>query len=151
MSPAMRWTTGTANERSGCRCLGLRGAGLGRFSMQPDKQATTGRAWFLDASTDPETIKAWFRKWPNAMLAVATGAASGIVVLDVDRDDEKGVDGEASLAGLLNGASLPPDLTAVRTPRGGRHLYFGYPEGVTIRNSAGKLGPASMCGGKAAM
>ena len=96
---------------------------------------------FKAASTDPETIKAWFRKWPNAMLAVATGAASGVVVLDVDRDDEKGLHGEASLAGLLNGASLPPDLTAVRTPRGGRHIYFRYPEGVTIRNSAGKLGP----------
>ena len=61
-------------------------------------------------------------------------------MLDVDRDEKKGLDGEASLAGLLNGVSLPPDLTAVRTPRGGRHFYFSYPEGVTIRNSAGRLG-----------
>ena len=111
------------------------------FPCSPKNKQPLVEHGFKAASTDPETIKAWLRKLPDAMLAVPTGAASGIVVLDVDRDNEKGLDGEASLADLLNGASLPPDLTAVRTPRGGRHFYFCYPEGVTIRNSVGRLGP----------
>ena len=114
---------------------------VGPFFRVVQKKQPLVEVGFKAASTDPETIKAWLRKFPDAMLAVPTGATSGIVVLDVDCDKEKGLDGEASLANLLHGASLPPDLTAVRTPRGGRHFYFCYPDGMTIRNSAGRLGP----------
>ena len=62
---------------------------------------------------------------PGAMIAVATGTIAGLVVLDIDVDAGKGIDGETA----LSGSSLPEELTAVRTPRGGRHIYFAYPEG----------------------
>ncbi len=57
---------------------------------------------------------------PGAMIAVATGTISGLVVLDIDVDAGKGIDGETA----LSGSSLPEELTAVRTPRGGRHIYL---------------------------
>ena len=74
------------------------------------------------------------------MIAVATGTISGLLVLDIDIDAGRGINGEEALFRRLNGNALPEELTSVRTPRGGRHIYFAYPEGRVIRNSAGKLG-----------
>jgi hypothetical protein len=89
-----------------------------------------------DASKDPEQIRAWWTKHPDANIGVATGAASGIVGLDIDLKPG----GEESFAKLEaeNGA-LPPTLT-VRTGSGGRHLYYKHPGGH-VPNSAGQLGP----------
>ena len=39
---------------------------------------------FQNASTDAATIKAWWRKHPDALISVATGRESRVVVLDVD-------------------------------------------------------------------
>jgi hypothetical protein len=62
-----------------------------------------------------------------------TGPISGVFVLDVD-----GNPGKAALKMYQQqGWELPETLTA-RTGRG-RHLYFQWPVGQTIRNSAGKL------------
>src|SRR5688572_11141260 len=38
----------------------------------------------LDATRDPDRIRAWWSRWPDANIAVATGTAAGIWVLDVD-------------------------------------------------------------------
>jgi hypothetical protein len=37
-----------------------------------------------DATTDLEQIKQWWACWPEANIGIATGAASGLVVVDVD-------------------------------------------------------------------
>src|SRR5262245_17069661 len=37
-----------------------------------------------DATTDPATITAWWQQWPDANVAIATGAVSGLVIIDVD-------------------------------------------------------------------
>jgi Bifunctional DNA primase/polymerase, N-terminal/Phage integrase family len=39
---------------------------------------------FQDASTDTATVLAWWTRWPESNIGIATGAASGLVVLDVD-------------------------------------------------------------------
>ena len=36
------------------------------------------------ATTDAATITAWFNRWPFALVAIPTGPASGLWVLDVD-------------------------------------------------------------------
>src|SRR5215510_641064 len=38
-----------------------------------------------DATTDEATIRRWWTMWPEANIAIRTGAVSGLVVLDVDR------------------------------------------------------------------
>lgn len=41
---------------------------------------------FKDATRDVETIRAWWRQWPDALIGVATGRASDLYVIDVDPD-----------------------------------------------------------------
>src|SRR5687767_13665437 len=38
----------------------------------------------LDATLDQDRIRGWWSRWPDANVAVATGSAAGIWVLDVD-------------------------------------------------------------------
>jgi P4 family phage/plasmid primase-like protien len=80
---------------------------------------------FQDATTDEASVRQWAAKWPNANLAIPTGERSGLIVLDVDQDEGK--DGEAALSELISKNGPLPVTLEVRTPRGGRHLYFQYP------------------------
>jgi hypothetical protein len=76
---------------------------------------------FKDATTDPALIRAWWRRWPDANVAVATGAP-GPDVLDVDvKPAGSGYTALNKLkrAGLLTGASR-----LVRTRSGGLHVYY---------------------------
>lgn len=86
------------------------------------------------ATTDPVRIRGWWRRWPDSNLAIRTGKASRLVVLDID-----GEEGEAELARLeRRHAALPPTLQ-VRTG-GGRHLLFYHP-GEEVRCSVRRIGP----------
>ena len=84
----------------------------------------------LDATTDLETIQAWWSRWPQANIGLLTGRGSNLFVLDVDPRSG----GDYSLEHLQDTyGELPATLTAV-TGSGGRHLFFKYPD-VRIRNS----------------
>jgi hypothetical protein len=39
---------------------------------------------FYDATTHPDQIKAWWERWPTALIGTPTGSASGFFVVDVD-------------------------------------------------------------------
>jgi putative DNA primase/helicase len=90
-----------------------------------------------DASRDPTIVAGWWQRWPQALIGVPTGAASGFVVLDVDvkRDRENGYDTLDDL-----GFSIFPETPMVHTASGGLHLYFALPAGVEIRNTEGAKG-----------
>lgn len=102
------------------------------------KRPLTGHG-FHDASTDPAQVSAWWRRWLGANVAVPTGAASGLVVVDVDVHGP--VDGRASFrrardAGLVEGWEL-----LVRTPTGGIHAYYPATPGTAHRSwQAGRAG-----------
>jgi hypothetical protein len=100
----------------------------------PAKHPRTRRG-LHDATTELRTVKRWWRRWPTANVGLRTGAASGLVVLDVD----PGHGGEASLAQLVDAHEALPATLEVRTGGGGRHLYFAHPGG-RVANSAGGLG-----------
>lgn len=93
------------------------------------------------ATTDAAIIRGWWEQWPYANIGIATGLASGTVVLDVD-----GEDGHASLRLLEAMDQLPRTLCAHSGRKGpdgernGHHLYFALPNGADVRNSAGRLG-----------
>ena len=100
------------------------------------KQPLTGNG-FHAASTDPATIGAWWRRWPQALIGLPTGGISGVVVLNVDVKDPRR-NGFDSLA--ERGLVPLPDTPLAHTQSGGLHIYF--PAGEhEIRNSAGRLGP----------
>jgi hypothetical protein len=92
---------------------------------------------FKEASTDADMIRRWFAKWPDANVAIPTGPASGLFVLDVDPRHG----GDKSVAALEEKYGAFPTTLEARTGGGGRHLYFALSNGENIRNSAGKLGP----------
>lgn len=93
-------------------------------------------AWQKAATTDVDQIRAWFRRWPNANIGIATGVESGVYVLDVDHQHG----GLESLELLRQEIDLPATMTA-KSGSGGLHLYYRYPIGETLPNSASKLGP----------
>lgn len=78
---------------------------------------------FRERRASAEEIREWFEKWPDANLAIVTGALSGVVVLDVDA--RRG--GPQNLLRLERShARLPPTLEAV-TGSNGRYLYLAHP------------------------
>jgi hypothetical protein len=114
-------------RRGGCSC--------GRADCTSPAKHPRTRRGLHDATTDPHTVAAWWRRWPTANVALRTGAASGLVVVDVDPAHG----GDAALERLIaQHGSLPQTLT-VLTGSGGRHFYFAHP-GRTVGNSAGTLG-----------
>ena len=90
-----------------------------------------GTRGLLDASTSPAVILAWWRRWPGANVAIATGAP-GPDVLDVDVTPDGS--GWAAFNRLKAAALLTGARALVKTPRGGLHAYY---EGTAQRN--GKL------------
>jgi hypothetical protein len=89
-----------------------------------------------DATTAADTIAAWWRRWPTAGVAIATGAASGLVVLDVDARHG----GDDTLADLERAHGRLPDTPRVLTGGGGLHVYLAHPGGA-VPCSVGALGP----------
>jgi hypothetical protein len=113
--------------------LALAQKGFHVFPCRPrDKRPATANG-LKDATTDLDVIQAWWQQQPDNNIAIATGPASGIFVLDID-----GLDAEAALRRLeAEYGGLPATVEAI-TARG-RHCYFKWPH-EPVRNSAGKIG-----------
>jgi hypothetical protein len=92
-----------------------------------------------DATTDLDTIRRWWARWPDVLVGIPTGPDSGVWVLDVD-----GEAGRQSLDALMArlGAETIADLTPCvsRTPSGGLHLIFRLQPGERPRNRARDIG-----------
>lgn len=73
-----------------------------------------------DATTDEKQIRAWWKKWSDANIAVACGKKSGIYVVDVDINKEKGISGIESLREF---PPLPETIKQI-TPGGGFHVFY---------------------------
>jgi hypothetical protein len=104
------------------------------------RECTKKHPWtehgFNDASTDEATIHTWFELFPNANLAIATGAPSGLVVVDLD-PKHGGFDSALELA--KKHGEFPP-TPEVATGGGGRHLYFRHP-GKPTKSTSSKVAP----------
>lgn len=74
---------------------------------------------------------------PAANIGIATGAPSGIWVLDVDPDNGGGV----ALAQLLGAFGAIPPTYTVTTGSGGTHFYFAMPLDFEPTNRRGALPP----------
>jgi putative DNA primase/helicase len=89
----------------------------------------------LDASRDPNVLAAWLER-EGWNIGIATGAASGIVVLDIDPRHG----GEEALAALEAEHGPLPATWRFLTGGGGEHIVFRHPGGL-VKNSAGRIGP----------
>nr|WP_278286936.1 bifunctional DNA primase/polymerase [Tepidiforma thermophila] len=94
-----------------------------------------------DATTDPAAIEAWWRRWPKANVGIATGAPSGLAVLDIDPRNGGDVALERLLAehggwGVPTDAGGHPETYTVLTGGGGAHYYFAADGPVPSRKLA---------------
>lgn len=76
-----------------------------------------------DATTDGETIRGWWDRWPQANVAIATGPAAGIVL---DGDRRHG--GDETLAAIEAEQGTLPSTVEAATGNG-RHFFFAHPRG----------------------
>jgi Bifunctional DNA primase/polymerase, N-terminal len=106
------------------------------FSVIPikaaDKRPMVQWEKYQKEPASEETVERWFTSWPDANVAIVTGAISDCVVIDLDSVEAK--DKIKSLIPNDDLAAVP----RVRTGRGGYHLFFKHPGG-TIQTRAGIL------------
>ena len=89
---------------------------------------------FKDASADPDTIRAMFAKPGAALIGMPTGAASGVVGIDVDTKN-----GKVGAQWLEANRHRLPRTHTVRTGSGGLHFYFRHPGQRVKNNNTGKV------------
>lgn len=108
---------------------------LAVFPCRPRDKLPLTQHGCKDATVDLDQIKTWWSAEPAANIGMATGDISKLFVLDID-----GMDAESELRKLeRQHGAIPPTVESV-TGRG-RHLFFGTPPDISVRCSAGKLGP----------
>ena len=115
--------------------LDLARRGLAVFPCQPRGKEPACSNGLLAATTDLARITLWWESIPDLNIGIATGAVSGVFVLDVD-----GMEGEQSLRQLeQSNGELPPTVEAITGK--GRHCYFRIGEHGAVRNSASQIAP----------
>jgi putative DNA primase/helicase len=131
----VHWIT----DRGQCSCLGVSWtaacASAGKHPMLGD--------WTRQATGDPQTIAAVWAEHRSANIGIATGAASGFWVLDVDeglRPDGTYKQGLDSLVALTTEYGDLPDTHTVRTGGGGTQYYFRMPPGTTVKSDSRVFG-----------
>ena len=78
-----------------------------------------------DATTDPDKIREMFQKRPFSNIGMACGSQSnGVLVVDIDIDDETGKDGIRSLKEWEHEHGALPDTAMTLTGRGGNHYLY---------------------------
>jgi len=108
------------------RQITLEGRPLHAFLVQANKRPYPGSHGYLDASTDPLEVR------PGSLVAVATGAIGGIVVVDVD--PRNGGDRWFH----EHRSEIPTTRTHETRSDGGLHLIFRYRPGLrSCRLAAG--------------
>jgi putative DNA primase/helicase len=100
--------------------------------LRPRSKSPLTKHGYKDATTDERTIRSWWERWPNANVGIATGAASGVVVLDVDPR----AGGLESLQELMDRHGPLPQTPIVETGGGGLHYYFAVRGSVRSRRLA---------------
>ncbi|MXP27912.1 hypothetical protein GRI58_03630 [Porphyrobacter algicida] len=115
--------------------LGYAAKGLPVFPCNPATKRPRVEGGLHSATTDAEQIKAWWGRWPNAMIGMPTGKRTGFWALDVD-------DPAAFEAGC--GLELP-GTRRCNTGKG-YHLLFKYDPYREVRNQqrGAKDGPWPM-------
>ncbi len=126
------------------------GLGFAVFPLRPrDKRPATENG-FKSATTDSQRIAGWWDKYPDCNIGIATGQVSGgLVVVDLDIDEDKGINGYETLKRWQKEHGELPDTWQSITGRGGYHLFFkdsaknksraNLYEGIDIRADGGYI------------
>lgn len=116
----------------------------------PTKEHPEGTpySWQAQATKDPEEVRRYWTDHPDAGIGVATGNASGgLIVLDLDKEkpEEPGKPGKASgidhFRDWLKANGLEIKTAMQKTGGGGLQLFFTAPEESCSRGGAAAIYP----------
>jgi hypothetical protein len=79
----------------------------------------------LDATTDPDQIRTWWRMWPEANIGAPV--PPGLLVIDIDPRNGGSIEALPPLPATMTAWSGRMD--------GGRHLYYRRPAGLTLTST----------------
>ncbi len=137
-SPALHSITNTSPCQPGTllkAALAYAARGWYILPLKPQGKVPLTPHGVKDATTDPQTIRDWWSRWPNANIGIACGPSRLLVV---DLDGPEAADAWADLAQRYN---IPYHTLTAHTGGGGIHLFYRVPDGLRLGNSAGRLGP----------
>lgn len=106
--------------------LGYAARGWPVFPCNPVNKRPLVEHGFKEATTDAFKVRSWWARWPNAMIGIPTGAASGFWVQDIDTDKTKNKDGIASLAANGHDLNELMDTVVAVTASGGYHALYRF-------------------------
>jgi hypothetical protein len=99
-----------------------------------------GERW--GATRDLNQIRRDFTRWPGAMIGLPTDRDNGLFVMEADtKAGGHDHDGLAALDALVAQHGPLPETRIAESPSGSRHLYFRWPEGLTIKNATNVPAP----------
>jgi len=102
------------------------------FSIFPCNEQKKAMVKWLDCQKKKPTeaqVREWWTKWPDAMIGVATGKLSNLLLMDADS--------EGALETYSKYFPLDIETPTVRTGGGGYHYYFKFPDGCKITSNNG--------------
>lgn len=124
--------------------------GLAVFPLRPKDKRPATENGCKAATTNKQQIADWWDRHPECNIGIATGGSSGgLVVIDLDVDENKGINGyEVLKEWQQKNGDLPESWQSI-TGRGGYHLFYrdsavnqnrvGLYEGVDIRGEGGYI------------
>jgi hypothetical protein len=111
--------------------LGYAQMGFAVFPCAPRGKTPLVKRGFKAATRDEAQIHEWWTRWPDSNIGIATGTASGLLVVDIDS-----LDGAKHLGELAEQFGKLPRTARVVTGKG-YHLYFCLPASCgRVPNSA---------------
>ncbi|HET7015980.1 MAG TPA: bifunctional DNA primase/polymerase [Streptosporangiaceae bacterium] len=113
------------------RALDYASRGWPVFPCKPGSKAPATEHGFRDASTDPDRIRSWWTRMPDANVAIATGLP-GPDVLDVDQHGRAG-NGFRAFGRLVEVGLVGRPSEIVVTPSLGLHAYYSGSQQVSGR------------------
>ncbi len=100
----------------------LAALGLRTHPLKPRGKSPLLRSWQKLATSNPDTLGQWAEQYPTANTGIVAGAASGIIIVDMDLRHGA----RASLRDLQQQHGPLPQSWEALTP-GGWHLYLRHP------------------------
>lgn len=112
-----------------CESIAIEQASMGRyvFPCKLDKTPYTPHGC-KDATTDPSIIRKWWQIWPDAQVGIFC-EPSALIVFDFDNIDTYN-------ALKAEKPELFEHTLVVTTGRGGKHVYYKKPSGMTIKTKS---------------